>query len=147
MRATADSVRAVNRLTSRWAATAGPDDTVFSATGVWPLLALLADAADGPARAELEDAVGMRGDHAADAARRLLAALATVRGSRSAVGLWVRRVLPLRPEWTAEVPADCLSVLAQRGLRFRPQGVNSSLCAGRPRCWTGSAWPGRTTAR
>ncbi|MEU3304479.1 serpin family protein [Streptomyces sp. NPDC006678] len=112
MRATADSVRAVNRLTSRWAATAGPDDTVFSATGVWPLLARLADAADGPARAELEDAVGMRGDHAADAARRLLAALATVRGSRSAIGLWVRRVLPLRPEWTAGVPADCLSVLS-----------------------------------
>ncbi|MGW7366615.1 serpin family protein [Streptomyces sp. NPDC054841] len=112
MQPAADSVRAVNRLTARWAATAGTGDTVFSATGVWPLLAFLADAADGPARAELEDAVGMRADGAAWAARDLLAALASVRGSRSAVGLWARPALPLRESWVAGLPAHTLSVLS-----------------------------------
>ncbi|WP_351226205.1 serpin family protein [Streptomyces sp. NPDC002133] len=103
----------MNRLTARWATTAGPNrDTVFSATGVWPLLAFLADAADGPARGELEDAVGMRAAEAAAAARELMSALATVRGSRSAVGLWVGPTLPLHESWVAGLPADTLGVFS-----------------------------------
>lgn len=52
------TVDAVNRLTARWA-DAATGGTVFSAAGVWPLLAFLADGAWGAARAELADAVGM----------------------------------------------------------------------------------------
>ncbi|MFF2402884.1 hypothetical protein [Streptomyces goshikiensis] len=54
-------VRAVGRLTTRWAARAvtGERGTVLTAAGVWPLLALLADGADGPARAELAEALGV----------------------------------------------------------------------------------------
>ncbi|MGW1884047.1 serpin family protein [Streptomyces sp. NPDC001970] len=103
----------MNRLTAQWAATAGPDrDTVFSATGVWPLLAFLADAADGPARGELEDAVGMRAEEAAAAARQLMSALMNVRGSRTAVRLWARRTLPLHESWVAGLPADTVGVLS-----------------------------------
>lgn len=54
------TVGAVNGLTARWAGAAS-GDTVFSAAGVWPLLAFLADGAGGAARAELAEAVGLAG--------------------------------------------------------------------------------------
>ncbi|MFJ2269372.1 serpin family protein [Streptomyces sp. NPDC087849] len=111
MQPTATSVSAVNRLTARWATGLGPADTVFSATTVWPLLALLAHAAEGPARSELEEAVGMRADDAAATARDLLAALKDVRGARSAIGLWTGRALPLNPAWASGLPTDTLGVL------------------------------------
>ncbi|MFB9605259.1 serpin family protein [Streptomyces roseofulvus] len=100
----------MNRLTARWAASlpAGPRGTVLSAAAVWPLLALLADGAAGPARAELEDAVGMPADRAAEAARELVAALDRIRGSTSAIGLWARPELPLRERWVAGLPSTSL---------------------------------------
>ncbi|WSV18838.1 hypothetical protein OG588_32405 [Streptomyces prunicolor] len=49
----------MNALTARWAGVAD-GGTVFSAAGVWPLLALLADGAGGAARAELADAAFAR---------------------------------------------------------------------------------------
>ncbi|WP_404953031.1 hypothetical protein [Streptomyces sp. 147326] len=73
------TVRAVNHLTTRWAAAqapAGDTGTVFTAAGVWPLLALLADGSGGPARAELAHAVGIPAEAAAGAAWELPAALA-----------------------------------------------------------------------
>ncbi len=101
------TVRAVNRLTTRWAARApaAAPGTVLSAAGVWPLLALLADGAEGPARAELEEALGIPAEGAAAAARELLAALADVRGLRAATGLWTRAGLPLEEDWSAKLPA------------------------------------------
>ncbi|MEV5969289.1 serpin family protein [Streptomyces sp. NPDC051921] len=104
------TVRAVNRLAARWAGALPPDgrDTVLSATGVWPLLAFLADGAAGPARDELEDALGLPADRAAEAARELLAGLGAVRGVASAVGLWVRPDLELRAPWAAGLPAATL---------------------------------------
>ncbi|WP_434976024.1 hypothetical protein [Streptomyces hydrogenans] len=56
----------MNRLSGRWASAlpAGPGGTVFSAACVWPLPAFLADGAAGPARDELEDALGVRADGA-----------------------------------------------------------------------------------
>ncbi|WP_261994084.1 proteinase inhibitor I4 serpin [Streptomyces sp. t39] len=105
-------MRAVNGLTARWAAAAdGDDDTVFSAAGLWPLLALLGDAADERTRPALEDAVGMAVRDAAPAARELTAALADVRGMRSATGLWAAEGLPLRPAWVAGLPSDVLGRL------------------------------------
>ncbi|MFE5718642.1 serpin family protein [Streptomyces erythrochromogenes] len=103
---THSTVRAVNHLTTRWAAQAvsGAGGTVFTAAGVWPLLALLADGAGGPARGELAQALGIPAEDAAGAARELLAALAGVRGLSTATGLWAAADLPLEEGWSAKLP-------------------------------------------
>ncbi|MFD9355662.1 serpin family protein [Streptomyces sp. NPDC060031] len=107
------TVRAVNALTTRWAGHAATDGTgtVFTAPGLWPLLALLADGAAGPARAELAEAVGIPAPAAAGAARELLTALDGVRGLRAATGLWARRDLPLEEGWSARLPAGTRGAL------------------------------------
>ncbi|WP_405942878.1 serpin family protein [Streptomyces sp. NBC_00207] len=108
------TVRAVNRLTTRWAAAqapAGDTGTVFTAAGVWPLLALLADGSGGPARAELAHALGIPAEAAAGAARELLAALAGVRGLQAATGLWAKAGLPLEEDWSAGLPAGARGTL------------------------------------
>lgn len=106
------AVTAVNRLTERWAAGhRGDGNTVFSAAGVWPLLALLADAADGPARQELTEAVGLPGGEAAGVAAELLGTLSQLPGVSAALGLWTRKSLPVRDEWTARLPAGSHGVL------------------------------------
>jgi len=48
-----------NELTARWAQAVGGGSFAVSGAGVWPLLALLARAAGGPARDELERAAGV----------------------------------------------------------------------------------------
>lgn len=109
------TVRAVNRLTTRWAAAAqapaGNPGTVFTAAGLWPLLALLADGSDGPARAELAQALGIPAEGAGQAARDLVAALAGVRGLRTATGLWTDAGLPLEDDWSAKLPAGARGTL------------------------------------
>ncbi|MEU1276035.1 serpin family protein [Streptomyces sp. NPDC005799] len=104
------TVRAVNGLTARWAA-ASEKGTAFSAAGVWPLLAHLADGAGGAARAELTEALGLPTGQATAAARELLAAMGTMRGLDTALGLWTKRTLQLRQEWEAGLPADAHGVL------------------------------------
>ncbi|MFJ8159635.1 serpin family protein [Streptomyces sp. NPDC096136] len=108
------TVRAVNRLTARWAAEAGGDaaGTVFTAAGVWPLLAPLADGAAGPARAELAEALGLPAERAAGAARELLAALEGVRGLRAATGLWTRADLALEAAWLERLAPGSHGVLS-----------------------------------
>ncbi|GGR69126.1 hypothetical protein GCM10010252_03920 [Streptomyces aureoverticillatus] len=110
MRVAETTVRAVNGLTSRWAADVA-GGTVFSAAGVWPLLAFLADGAGGPARAELAGAVGLPPDRAAEAARELLATLDAIPGVGSAVGLWTKRTLTLRETWSEGLPPGARGVL------------------------------------
>ncbi|MER6203599.1 serpin family protein [Streptomyces sp. NPDC001586] len=107
------TVRAVNQLTTRWAAQApvGDTSTVFTAAGVWPLLALLADGSGGPARTELAQALGIPAEAAGGAARELLAALADVQGLRTATGLWAKAGLPLEEGWTARLPAGARGTL------------------------------------
>ncbi|MFE5623443.1 serpin family protein [Streptomyces virginiae] len=104
------TVRAVNGLTARWA-DAAEGGTVFSAVGVWPLLAHLADGAEGAARAELSEALGLPAGQAAAAASELLAVMGTVRGLDTALGLWTKRTLELRQEWEASLPVDAHGVL------------------------------------
>ncbi|MER6460284.1 serpin family protein [Streptomyces sp. NPDC001228] len=105
-----ETVGAVNALTAAWAQrTRG--GTVFSAAGVWPLLAFLADGAEGPARDELTRAVGLPPDQAAAGARELLAGLASMHGVGAALGLWTDRALELREPWAAGLPADAHGVL------------------------------------
>lgn len=110
MAVTNATIRAVNDLTARWAG-ASESGTVFSAAGVWPLLAFLADGAGGPARGELAEAVGIPADESAAAARELLAAMARMRGLDSALGLWTKRTLELRERWEAGLPAEAHGVL------------------------------------
>ncbi|MEU3337994.1 serpin family protein [Streptomyces sp. NPDC006668] len=104
------TVRAVNGLTARWAG-ASEKGTAFSAAGVWPLLAHLADGAEGAARAELTEALGLPTGQATAAARELLAAMDSMRGLDTALGLWTKRTLQLRQEWEAGLPADAHGVL------------------------------------
>ncbi|KKD05601.1 serpin family protein [Streptomyces sp. WM6386] len=110
MAVTNATIRAVNDLTARWAG-ASEGGTVFSAAGVWPLLAFLADGAGGAARGELAEAVGMPAEEAAGAARELLAATGGMRGLDSALGLWTKRFVELREEWEAGLPAAAHGVL------------------------------------
>ncbi|MFH8568402.1 serpin family protein [Streptomyces sp. NPDC017993] len=101
----ATTARAVNDITGRWArAAVGERGTVLTATGVWPLQALLAGAAAGPARAELAAALGIDAEHAVREGRDLLAACQEAEGVNAAVGLWTRRSMVLRPEWRAGLP-------------------------------------------
>ncbi|MEV3970349.1 serpin family protein [Streptomyces sp. NPDC050698] len=110
MRVGTTTVRAVNGLTARWAGVS-EDGTVFSAAGVWPLLAHLADGAVGPARAELAEALGLPADQASYAARELLAGMGAMRGLQTALGLWTKHTLELKEEWEAGLPADAHGVL------------------------------------
>ncbi|MEU3464826.1 serpin family protein [Streptomyces sp. NPDC006733] len=102
------TVRAVNALTARWAGAAVTPGkgTAFSAVGVWPLLAFVGGAADGPARAELEQALGVPAEAAIEHGRALLEALGAADGVDAALGVWTKRELPLRGDWLARLPAD-----------------------------------------
>jgi serine protease inhibitor len=107
---TGATAQVVNGLTARWAGVSS-GGTVFSAAGVWPLLAFLADGAQGAARAELARALGVPAEQAAAAARELLAGLADERALDCALGLWTRRTLELREEWETGLPVDALGIL------------------------------------
>ncbi|MCP2288067.1 serpin family protein [Nocardia amikacinitolerans] len=104
-------VGAVNDLTARWCAAAGDGDFVVSGAGLWPLLALLAAAADGPARSELEAAVGLPAEAAQEAALRTLDILAEAVELSAALGIWVRGDLPLHDEWLSSLPVGTVDLL------------------------------------
>ncbi|MFI9201046.1 serpin family protein [Streptomyces sp. NPDC053048] len=106
-----ETVRSVNALTADWARIAVREGdrpgqgTVFSAAGVWPLLALLAGGAHGPARGELHGALGIADAHSATAlGRQVIEALQAMDGVDAATGLWTRAELPVRPVWRSWLP-------------------------------------------
>ncbi|GAA2325166.1 serpin family protein [Streptomyces violaceusniger] len=118
----ATAVEAVNTMTARWARAAVADEgTAFAATGVWPLLALLAGGADGPARQELEGALGVGADGATALGGRLLGALDAMDGVHAAAGLWTRQDLPIRPEWEAALPPGVRATLTGDAERDRKE--------------------------
>lgn len=98
------TLRSVNALTTRWASALPDQGTVFTAAGVWPLLALLAHGAAGAARAELAEALGVPAESAAEQARQLLATLNELRGVETALGLWTRDTLPVERAWLDSLP-------------------------------------------
>ena len=111
--ASESAIRAVNALTARWADTFTPaQGTVFTAAGLWPLLALLADGADHPARRELADALGLPPESPAAEARALLDAMGTMPGVGAALGLWTRHELPLEPAWATALPPHVHQLLS-----------------------------------
>ncbi|MEU2955020.1 serpin family protein [Streptomyces xanthochromogenes] len=149
------AISAANALTARWAREhTGTGDTVFSAAAVWPLLALLAAGAHGPARAELADAVGLRPEEAAAGARALLSHVHALPGVHTAAGLWTRRTLELRPGWSSRRPrrygrdgcGRSRTALPSRSPAPGPV-ANWSPCIAAPPCSTGPPWPTPATAR
>ncbi|WP_280496997.1 serpin family protein [Nocardia asiatica] len=104
-------VDAANALTARWCAAAGERDFVVSGAGVWPLLALLASAAEGTARDELAAAIGVPAEKGRDEALRLLRDLERAEAVSAALGVWVHQDLPLRQTWSRALPEGVLARL------------------------------------
>ncbi|WP_144127077.1 DUF6892 domain-containing protein [Catellatospora sichuanensis] len=106
------AVAGANALTRRWVDTLGSDaSTVVSGVGVWPLLAYLAPAADGPGRDELTAAMGVPADDAATTAAALVALLQSTDGVRAAIGVWARPGLDLKAQWRDSLPTGTVKVL------------------------------------
>lgn len=102
---------AINRMTEQWIRGCRDTSSVFCAPSAWPLLALLASAAEGPGRRELEHAVGLPAADARAAALQVLELLRGMPGVRSALGLWVAEQFPLDPGWTAGLPLGTVGLL------------------------------------
>jgi serine protease inhibitor len=104
-------VAAANDLTGRWCAQAGDGDFVLSGCGVWPLLSILADAADEPARTELATATTIAAADGRSAGLALLAELTAADSVSAALGAWVRRDIALREDWVRTLPAGTVEPL------------------------------------
>lgn len=111
---TTSAVQIANTRAARWfeAVLAPGRSSVFSPVGVWPLLAMLAAGADGPARRELEDAVGLPADDAAEAACDLVAELRGMSGVSAALGLWTAATVAVHPQWVRDLPPAAVETLA-----------------------------------
>ncbi|NEW40500.1 hypothetical protein GV792_16815 [Nocardia cyriacigeorgica] len=107
-------VDAANRLTRRWCEVAGNEDFVVSGAGLWPLLGLLASAARNPARMELEAAVGIPADAAHSAALRLIDTMRYSRHLSAALGVWVKRTLPLNSDWLSSLPRGTVDLITDQ---------------------------------
>ena len=108
------AVQAANTLTARWCTRLGADDFVLSGAGLWPLLALLASAADEQAGAELAAALGRPVDIAQQEALELIDVLRTGVSTTAALGLWTREGTPLREEWSSGLPAGVVGTLTDQ---------------------------------
>jgi len=94
------TVQAANLLTRQWVhEQPGEENSAVSGVGVWILLVALLEASTGATRAELEHAVSVDGDHAANAVNEQLNRLALLEGVSNAVGLWLNPNVPLRAEF------------------------------------------------
>ncbi|MBB4934885.1 serine protease inhibitor [Lipingzhangella halophila] len=112
---TGEAVRAANTLTARWVAAEGTStdtSTALSGAGLWPLLALLAAAADGAGRRELAAAAGVDTDGAERHACELLDLVAASASTRAALGVWARADLLIDPWWRDTVPSTAQGELA-----------------------------------
>ena len=107
----ADVVEAVNALTTGWVKTLQPGNTVVSGLGLWPLLALLATAADEPGRSELAEAAGVDADVAATKAVQLVSAIEESADLHAALGVWIHQQLKLSESFDSVVPAALTGTL------------------------------------
>jgi Serpin (serine protease inhibitor) len=107
----ADVVQAVNELTSRWVRTLPPGNSVVSGLGLWPLLAILATAADEPGRSELAAAASVDPAVAADKAVDLIATIDGSADLHAALGIWVHEQLKLSESFDSVVPAPLTGTL------------------------------------
>ena len=108
------AVQAANTLTARWCTRLGADDFVLSGAGLWPLLALLASAADEQAGVELAAALGRPVDTAQQEALELIDVLRTGVSTTAALGLWTRDGIPLHEEWASGLPQGVVRTLTDQ---------------------------------
>lgn len=101
----ADVVEAVNNLTSRWAQELPPGNQVVSGLGLWPLLAILATAADEPGRTELAAAAGVQAAEGSAKAVELMNTVDSAADLHAALGVWVHERLKLSESFDTVVPA------------------------------------------
>lgn len=107
---------AVNSLAARWIKVLPNDATVFSPVSVWPLLAILADAATPAVAAKLQDVLCFtptEHETLLDAGLRVLRFLDRTRGLDAAVAAWVARALNVKEDWVAQLPAGACGQLTQ----------------------------------
>jgi serine protease inhibitor len=107
----ADVVRAVNDLTTRWARSLAPGNTVVSGLGLWPLLALLATGADEPGRSELAAAAGVDATTGSTDAIRLIEAIEGSADLHAALGVWLSEQLKLAETFDSVMPAPLVGLL------------------------------------
>lgn len=118
--------QAINDLAARWIASLPDKATVFSPVGVWPVLAILADAATDDVAAELRAALCLK---PSDDANLLHAALDTLEflacndALDAAVAVWVSERLGVKEEWLGRLPEG------SRGLLTTDSGGGSA-CPG-----------------
>ncbi len=128
----ADVVRAVNDLTTRWARElpAGNDrgggagkesNTVVSGLGLWPLLAILATAADEPGRAELAAAAGLPADQGSAQALVLIQAIDGSADLHAALAVWVSEHLKLAESFDSVLPAPLVGMLTGQSAVDKPK--------------------------
>ena len=108
------AVHAANTLTERWCTRCSDGDFVLSGAGLWPLLALLASAADDVARAELEEALGRPGSSAVEDALELIDVLRTGKSTTAALGVWTQAGIPLHEEWASQLPSGVIGTLTDQ---------------------------------
>lgn len=107
-------VQAVNTLTARWCDRLGGEDYALSGAGLWPLLALLASAADDPAGAELAAVLGRPTDTAQQEALEVIDLLRSGESTTAALGIWTRRGVPLDDDWASPLPKEVVGALTDQ---------------------------------
>jgi len=111
------AVQAANTLTERWCSRLGDgdgEDYALSGAGLWPLLALLASAADDPAAAELAAAVGRPAGGAQQEALEIIDLLRGGQSTSAALGIWTRKHVPLDEHWASPLPDGVIGPLTNQ---------------------------------
>lgn len=107
-------VQAANCLTARWCSRLCGEDFALSGAGLWPLLALLASAADESVRAELAAALERPADSAQRDALEVLDILRAGLSTTAALGIWTHKKAPLREEWKYHLPDGVVQTLTDQ---------------------------------
>ena len=113
-KATSPAVQAANTLTERWCSRLGGEDYALSGAGLWPLLALLASAADEPAAVELAAALGRPAGGAQQEALEIIELLRGGQSTSAALGIWTRKDVPLDELWASPLPDGVVGPLTNQ---------------------------------
>ncbi|HRD12724.1 MAG TPA: serpin family protein [Mycobacterium sp.] len=113
-KAPSPAVQAANTLTARWCSHMGGEEYALSGAGLWPLLALLASAADSLAAAELATVLGRPTESAQQEALEIIDLLRGGLSTTAASGIWTRKGVPLDGDWVAPLPNEVLGALTNQ---------------------------------
>lgn len=109
-------VSAINALTARWVSALPTEalegGTALSGVGVWPLLAILSDAARGHARAELAGAVGIAPEDGTRSGTDVIEWLEGAPGLAAAIGVWHHTAVPINDTWRDSLAVGIVRVFS-----------------------------------